>query len=286
MTLRFRTAAILWALAAITAAAVSTAPVAASDGVLEIHQACVATGCFPGDTPGFPVEIKATGSYRLTSDLRLPDENATGIDILADGASIDLGGFGIFGVTDCGTSGPCSPVGTGLGIRGFSEGNRVTNGRVKGAGDTGITLGVAGVVEDVNLSHNGLDGIRLVDGGTVSRCISRRNGRHGLLVNGTCRLIGNLTELNEDDGIFVSGQCSVESNSSHSNRGYGLRLGESSVAIGNSLAHNDDSGLHGFSTSGYVHNSLRGNADGTPDGQVTGFSSQLGLNVCAGDLCP
>lgn len=261
-------------------------PAAASDGVLEIHQACVATGCFPGDVPGFPVEITATGSYRLTSDLRLPDENTTGIEVTADGVRIDLGGFDILGVTDCGTAGPCSPLGTGTGISGFSENNRVGNGMVRGIGHTGIVLGVAGVVEDVHLSHNGLDGLRMVDGGAVSRCTSRRNGRYGMIVNGTCRVAGNLVEMNEDTGIFVNGQCTVEGNTAHSNRGYALRLGENSVAIGNSLSHNDDAGLHAFSTSGYVHNSLSRNADETPGTQVTGFAQQLGPNVCAGSLCP
>lgn len=45
-------------------------PAFAVDGVLEINQTCaVQTGCFSGDTPGFPVTINATGSYRLTSNL-------------------------------------------------------------------------------------------------------------------------------------------------------------------------------------------------------------------------
>ncbi len=41
----------------------------ATDGVLEINQTCaVQTGCFAGDTAGFPVEIDVAGSYRLTSN--------------------------------------------------------------------------------------------------------------------------------------------------------------------------------------------------------------------------
>jgi hypothetical protein len=39
-------------------------PVLAGDGQVEIHQACVAIGCFAGDAPGFPVEIIAPGSYQ------------------------------------------------------------------------------------------------------------------------------------------------------------------------------------------------------------------------------
>ena len=36
-------------------AAALPAPSFAGDGVLEISQACVSLGCFPGDGPGFPV---------------------------------------------------------------------------------------------------------------------------------------------------------------------------------------------------------------------------------------
>ena len=48
------------------------APALAVDGVLEINQTCaVQTGCFVGDTAGYPVTIysKTGGSYRLTGDL-------------------------------------------------------------------------------------------------------------------------------------------------------------------------------------------------------------------------
>jgi hypothetical protein len=48
----------------------------AAEGIAEINQTCaVQTGCFAGDSPGFPVTIdgSAGGSYRLTSDLSVAD---------------------------------------------------------------------------------------------------------------------------------------------------------------------------------------------------------------------
>ena len=55
----------------------------ASDGVLEINQTCaVNTGCFSGDAPGFPVTPSDSGSYRLTSDLVLPDANTSGVSLV------------------------------------------------------------------------------------------------------------------------------------------------------------------------------------------------------------
>lgn len=45
------------------AAALSSIPASASDGVLEINQTCaIQTGCFAGDTAGLPVTISASGS--------------------------------------------------------------------------------------------------------------------------------------------------------------------------------------------------------------------------------
>jgi hypothetical protein len=61
----------------------------AGEGVLEINQACATqTGCFPGDGAGFPVVISSSGSYRLTSNLSVPDANTSGVVVLA--ASVDL----------------------------------------------------------------------------------------------------------------------------------------------------------------------------------------------------
>jgi len=38
----------------------------------------------PGDAPGFPVQISRPGSYRLASNLRVPDENTHAIDIVVN----------------------------------------------------------------------------------------------------------------------------------------------------------------------------------------------------------
>ena len=97
---------------------------AAGDGVLEINQACVASGCFSGDAPGFPVTLSQVGSYVFTSNLDVTSEanpeNVTAIVVDVAGTdvvTIDLNGFGIFGATFCPGTPPssCSPTGTGIG---------------------------------------------------------------------------------------------------------------------------------------------------------------------------
>src|SRR5215472_16787685 len=85
----------------------------AVDGVLEINQVCATgPGCFPGDSAGLPVTITTAGSYRLTSNLTVPNATTDGIDVNADNVTIDLNGFIILG--PC-VGSPCSPTGAGVG---------------------------------------------------------------------------------------------------------------------------------------------------------------------------
>ena len=59
------------------------------DGVIEISQArALAGGINPVDTPGFPITIDQSGSYRLTSDLNVSSESCE----TARSASHDPGG--------------------------------------------------------------------------------------------------------------------------------------------------------------------------------------------------
>src|SRR6476619_1942828 len=109
-----------WELVAGATVAIALATIAgASDGRLEINQACVAAGCFAADTPGFPVETQANRSYVLTSGLTVPDANTTAV-ILNQNSALDLNGFTIQGVTTCSASPTvCSNTGSGVGVNAF-----------------------------------------------------------------------------------------------------------------------------------------------------------------------
>src|ERR1022692_224651 len=89
----------------------------AVDGVVLISQVqALAGNVTPGDAPGFPVTISVPGSYRLSGNLTVPDQNTTAIQIAADNVTIDLNGFSILGPTVC-TGTPavtsCGPKGSG-----------------------------------------------------------------------------------------------------------------------------------------------------------------------------
>jgi hypothetical protein len=76
----------------------ASAAVYAVDGVILIDQnKAIAGGVTPADGPGFPVTISQPGSYRLSSNLTMPNASATAIQITADNVSLDLNGFSIIG---------------------------------------------------------------------------------------------------------------------------------------------------------------------------------------------
>jgi hypothetical protein len=246
----------------------------ASDGRLEISQACVAAGCFPGDTPGFPVQTSAGQSYVLTSDLQVSDANTTAIQLNSN-ASLDLGGFSIEGITSCSASPTvCTNTGSGIGLS-ASSGSSVRNGRIARMGANGITGGSM-MVENVVVEQNGGDGI---NGGA---------GPTGWLIH-HCRI-----QLNGQDGIDlnVGGGADgalIEHNVIRRNGGYGV-IGVEMRVADNAVTGNDSYGLAfntgGGTAAGYVGNYLIDNNGGNANAQVGG-GVQLGTNVCGGDTtCP
>jgi hypothetical protein len=87
----------------------------AVDGTIEINQtAALRGGITTSDAAGFPVTIDAPGSYRLTGNLTVPNQNTDAIVVDADDVTIDLGGFTIRGAAACsGSTGSVSCSGSG-----------------------------------------------------------------------------------------------------------------------------------------------------------------------------
>src|SRR5262249_51967263 len=74
----------------------------AADGPTLIDQRAAQAGKVTAlDTPGFPVTISQSGSYRLTGNLNVPDAATTAIEITADNVTLDLNGFTISGPNVC-----------------------------------------------------------------------------------------------------------------------------------------------------------------------------------------
>ena len=226
-------------------------PLAASatDGVLEINQICAAqTGCFPGDTAGFPVTIdgSAGGSYRLTSDLVLADANTDGLLVTTSNIGIDLNGFTLSGPVVCsGTPPTCAPNGSGSGIRagvvsnGTTRAVAVRNGSVVGFGVNGLLLRESARVEDVRVSNNGGSGITVDDSSVVTHVTTENNGGDGIKAAGETVVTGCAAARNGSRGIYAGPGSVVTGNLARQNGGGGIEAGDGSAGTkGNVVADN------------------------------------------------
>lgn len=234
------------------ASIVAPASVIASDGQLEINQACaINAGCFTGDSPGFPVTITLPGSYRLTGNLDLSTEgaNVSGITISAPAVSIDLGGFHIIGPTICTGSGSgisCTPSSTGVGSAGVQFTSSaiagvVKNGIVRNMTNFGILSQATGLrVQDTTVLHNGRDGISSGLGSLLIHSVAIENAQDGIEIN-TGSVINGVSSIgNGYNGINGRGTGSVVSQSSVRNNGmHGFNLGLTySFAMNNASGNN------------------------------------------------
>lgn len=273
------------------------APALASDGVREINQACALVGCFSGDPAGFPVEITAPGSYRLTGNLDVSvaaiPADTTAVRVESDDVSVDLGGFTISGVTTCSILGVCSNTGVGSGIDqsgGIRERTSVLNGVIRRMGRYGIYCDLGCTVENMKVETNGLAGIYVVNGDArVARNIVRSNGGIGIRADGLIN--ENVVQLNAGLGIQETGAGTSGSGSSVisrnrilANTGGGL-LCNGSLVVDNVIKSNSTFELKTYTTvfpCALGRNLIAGTVDVS-----SGAIVQVDLNTCGGDLtCP
>jgi len=288
----------------------------AADGALEINHSCAAqTGCFAGDTAGYPVTIDGTAgrSYRLTSGLTIPNQNTDGIVVSANDVAIDLNGFGLFGSVSC-TGSPvvvCAPAGgTGVGIRRTAStirGLSVRDGSVVGMGGRGVWLGEQGEATGLRVRSNGNNGIEAGLGSVVAGNAIHQNGNNGIFAtaavisnngvtqnaaSGITTLVGsvisdNSVGYNGQIGIFASTGAKIEGNSTlfngqAGNASFDDGISCSSGCLIRANTARDNAG-HGISLgidSAYADNVVTGNLTGTVGG--TGSGNNRGGNYCAG----
>jgi len=260
----------------------------ASDGVLEINQACaVNTGCFSGDTAGYPVKITGAAghSYRLTSDLNVDQSTNAILVQQANNVSIDLNGFSIVGPVTCsGTPVACTPTGVGHGVssvgdpavRGVSVKNgsitgmgwygviladqsEITNLRVSNNRGHGIVVNFGSLVSGNNAELNGDGGIYAGDGSTVSGNVVYKNGGNGISTSAGSTISGNVAYENDDDGIICQGACTVSANTSYKNSGTGINSAHGSTISGNTSYNNGGDGFLVYRGSTVSGNTARSN---------------------------
>jgi hypothetical protein len=242
-------------------------PAFATDGVLEINQTCATqSGCFPGDAPGYPVEIAQPGSYRLTGNLyRLVPQtlDIDFIEVLSDDVTLDLGGFRI-SCSSLVVGGACAGLAQGIDGLGASN-TTVRNGTVRGMPNAGVSLGSQPQVEAMTARENGGFGIRTGAASIVS---------------------GNTAFDNGGDGISVSIGSLVSGNSVYNNGGDGIDAGPGSLVQSNAVRNNDGRGLV-LTGLGGNHGAYRENTISFNDGGTVQGGTNLGANFCdTNATCP
>jgi hypothetical protein len=259
-------------------------PALGSEGVLEINQTCaVQTGCFAGDSAGFPVTISQPGSYRLTSSLVRSNINLDGILVTSSDVTIDLGGFTIDG--GCDPSVCSSGIGRGILVLGGRKEVRIRDGIIKhnaregikaadaGAGGivvedlsitanvgVGVWLGPTSIVEDVVAIGNGGNGINVGDHGAVTRSRAVQNAGHGILTGVGSNVNDSTASLNGGRGIeALSSGVSISGNSIYQNFGGGINVGRGATVAGNTVESNSLYGITASLGSNISANTLDGN---------------------------
>jgi hypothetical protein len=232
------------------------------------------------------VIISQPGSYRLSSNLTVPDELSTAIVILADNVTLDLNGFSILGPTVCsGVPLACAPRNGGTGVFAGTSGGAssdnltVVNGTIRGFGRGVFARGDNVRVEHVRAVSNDGSGIMVGRGGTVSGNTASHNFRAGIDALDGSTVRGNVSSDNFL-GITVGAGSIVDGNTVLNNGTIGISaLVIGAVVNGNTAMGNGGVGLLLGGTVGYMQNVLTGNL-----GPVNGGVS-LGQNLCDGIVC-
>lgn len=288
---------------------VCSVPAFAVDGVIEInHAKALAGGATSTDAPGYPVTLDSSGSYRLTGNLTVPDENTDGIVVSAPSVNIDLNGFEIRrsgcegAVTDCSAA---SGLGSGVkAVPSTVRGISVKDGSITGMGQFGVWLAREAVVSGLILRWNRIDGILISYAGAVSGNTAIENGNHGITVGRGSTVSGNTVHENTGIGIYATDGSTVSGNTAYKNGmtgisgfygstvsgntvfenvGGGIDASSGSTVSGNTVFRNGSHGILATDGSAIVGNTIGSNTGhGISVGASTGYRDNLFSNNTAG----
>jgi hypothetical protein len=173
-----------------------------------------------------PMTITSPGNYYLVEDVWT---SGGGINIDADGVTIDLGGFTLHG-------------GTGNGINAMPGRIRITvrNGRVESWAQHGVALGERSTVANVVANENGGNGIQVSAYSQVLDSVADANSMHGIIVSGG-GLVRNCTgTTNGGNGIWVDYAMVLDSDATLNDKA-GFRVDSGCYLRGCTAQFNDQS---------------------------------------------
>jgi len=218
-------------------------------GPISLNQQDIGTG------PLF--SLNTSGSYILTSDIVAPNGyTGVGIEIRANNVTLNMNGFALVSLTDDSQDGIRVTSGAlivfnisiyngtvrnwgGMGVNAEMAANsQLRNLRVSFNGQTGIHLGIAGIISGCTVSLNGVNKISiggiLTDGSsTVTNCTATSNIGTGIAVHRGSTVSGCTANSNTGLGIFASDSL-IMGNSSINNGGNNiLNFGGTSLLVHN-----------------------------------------------------
>lgn len=204
----------------------------------------------PGDTPGFPITISVQGSYKLTGNLVVP-AGYSGIELTAEGVTLDLNGFSISGPGQCtrdnGSYNVYCLVVASTGDRGVdfkAAGSTLRNGRIRGF-QTGVWYRGGDHLENLHLQHNfnGISSYSSYGARTLIRGVrAELNRDYGIAAYDA--LIQESTAASNGKDGFTLYRSMVLDSAAYKNKGAGLRGGSVGrvIASGN-MAGNIESAI-------------------------------------------
>jgi parallel beta-helix repeat protein len=228
----------------------------------------------PGDADSL-FKISAPGSYYLTGNIR-GVVLKHGVEITANGVTLDLNGFDLVGIPKMGAVDGVSATVGGL------SNIAVVNGSVRGWGDEGVDLGTANVsncrVQGVLASGNSSHGIYAGSAGTVANCSAYQNNAAGILTlsGGTASCCSAYE--NGTSGIATANGSTITHCSAYQNTGTGISAGTGCTVSNCSVFGNGASGISVSSGCTVADCTSRGN---TLDGIVCTFACVIRGNTCS-----
>lgn len=250
------------------------------------------------NTPGSrdcKFRISQPGSYYLTSDVGAAFLGG-GIEIAADGVTLDLMGYTVRGAADS-THG----IYTDVSRRGITIRNGVVTGwdqdgifikglqaRVEGVTATlnlgdGINLESTAVVRGCVAANNGGNGIVTFDHVLVESCLARDNGSYGVQVTGSSIIADCSLHNNTAGGLLTTTACVVTNSVAQSNDAAGFDLGDACSISGCTAQGNVTHGIDVGSKSIARDNTCASNGGGSVGAgiRVLGSGNLIeGNNVC------
>jgi parallel beta-helix repeat protein len=268
----------------------------------------------PGPEPRIPINAANTpgtatalfritqpGSYYLTANIT-GVSGKHGIEIAADGVTIDLMGFDLLGVPGVGSfSGVIkgsagvrnitirngsvrnwSLNGINLSANGLATGGHIDSVNASGNSSAGIMVGINFTIHNCTATENNFTGIITGMGCTITGCTAGINGSNGFSVGTGC-LVTNCTATgNGIDGILAAGGSTVTNCCASGNGRHGIAPNGSCLIRGNSCrSHTAGAGIRIFFSDNRVEaNSCIGNSVGV---QALTSGNFIAANTCAGN---